>query len=46
MEVLTILALLLGGLVLLSLSVVIISILVAVIGPPETLDYSFDDDEI
>lgn len=46
MEVLTILALILGGLVLLLLSVVVISLVVAAIGPPETLDYSFDDDEI
>jgi len=46
MDILMILALVLGGLVLLALAVVVVSVLVAAIGPPETLDYSFDDDEI
>jgi hypothetical protein len=46
MEILTILALVLGGLVLLAVAAVVISLLLAVIGPPETLDYNFEDDEI
>ena len=46
MDVLIILALVLGSLVLFALAVVVVSLVLAAIGPPETLDYSFDDDEI
>ncbi len=46
MEVLIVVAAVIGGIVLLSLGVLAVALLLAVIGPPENLDYSFDDDEI
>ncbi len=46
MEVLIVVAAILGGIVLLSLGVIAVALLLAVMGPPDNLDYSFDDDEI
>jgi hypothetical protein len=46
MEVLIVIGTVLGGIVLLSLGVIAVALLLAVIGPPDNLDYDFDDDEI